>query len=258
MPKVSIITVTYNCENVLQETIDSISSQTFKDYEYVVIDGNSTDRTVDIIKQNRKLVDYYISEPDKGIYDAMNKGMKVAKGKYIIFMNAGDPFYKNTALAKIPFDKFPDADIFYGETMIKDEAGNEKGLRRKKLPHNLNWKHFKRGMVVCHQSIFVKRELAPYYDLKYTYTADIDWVLKSLKNSSQNINTKSIISNFVEGGFSGQNQHKSWKDRFVILKNNFGLIQTMVSHIVFIFENLLIKVKLLPLYRKLNNHEFEF
>jgi len=249
--KLTIITVTFNCRENLKNSIESIHSQSFKDWEHIIIDGASTDGTIEIIEQNLNAIAYWISEKDNGIYDAMNKGLKAATGDYVIFLNAGDTFYDQHTLSKIPFDKFPRADIFYGETMIIDAVGKHLGLRRKKLPHNLTWKHFKSGMVVCHQSILVKKQIAPFYDLNYKYTADIDWVIKSLKASNQTVYTQTIISNFIEGGFSNQNLLKSWIDRFIILKVYFGLFQTIRSHLSFIMEKLLVKLSIVPSYRKI-------
>jgi len=251
MPKVSIITVTYNCRELLKNTIDCISDQSYRDIEHIIIDGNSNDGTVEVILSNKNKISYWVSEPDNGIYDAMNKGLKAAKGDYILFLNAGDTFYDVNTLNNIQFTKYPLADIFYGETMMVDQNGNQLGLRRKKLPYDLSWQHFKQGMVVCHQSVFVKREIAPPFDLKYRYAADIEWVLCSLKNSKQVIFTNSIISNFVEGGFSNQNLVKSWIERFIILKVHFGLFQSIISHFSFFIDRLFVIFNIIPLYRKI-------
>lgn len=250
--KVSIIIVTYNCAENLEKTLISIIGQTVKIYEIVIIDGGSTSETISIIKKYKSDISYWISEPDKGIYDAMNKGIIASKAEYILYLNAGDTFYEHTTLEKIPFDENKNTDIFYGETMIADEKMNQLGLRQKKLPSNLNWKHFKRGMVVCHQSILVNKEIAPFYNLDFHYTADIEWVIKSLKSAKKIIFTNTIISIFVEGGYSNQNLKKSWIDRFIILNNHFGLFQNLLSHIVFIFEYVFISLKMIPKYRKVN------
>jgi glycosyltransferase involved in cell wall biosynthesis len=250
MPKVSIITVTYNCRDLLVKTIESVCNQSFKDFEYLVIDGKSTDGTIEVINRNLDKISYWVSQPDNGIYDAMNKGLQAATGDYVIFLNAGDTFFESTTLEKIPFNQHPDAGIFYGETMILNREGNLLGLRRKKLPYNLSWKHFRQGMVVCHQSILVKRTTAPEYNLSYEFTADIDWVLRALKLSNKTVFTGTIISNFIEGGFSSQKQKESLAERFRIMKNHFGLVTTVASHVVFIIEYLLVAVGLKGEYRK--------
>ncbi len=251
-PKISIVTVTYNCKEQLKATISSVVSQTYLNIEFIIIDGASSDGTTDIIKENETIINYWISESDKGIYDAMNKGLKAATGDYILFLNAGDTFYNRSTLEDIPFAENPDTDIFYGETLIKNENGETLGLRRKSLPADLNWKHFKKGMVVCHQSILVSKKIARPYDLTFKYSADIDWVLNALRDAKKIVFTKTIISGFVTGGFSAQNKWGSWLERWVILKMNFGLLQCILSHIVFIFELLVIKLKLKPGYRKID------
>ncbi len=249
-PKISIITVTYNNKILLEKTIKNIIAQSFKYYEYIIIDGNSSDGSQKIINKYKHQISFWSSEPDDGIYDAMNKGLRAASGDYIIFMNAGDTFFNQNTLANIPFNKFPEADIFYGETMIVNENGQLLGLRQKKLPLNLTWKHFKRGMVVCHQSVIIRRSIAPFFKPEYKFTADIDWVLTSLKKSSKNIFTDSIISNFMVGGFSSQTHKKSLMERFTILNHHFGLCQNILSHIGFIIESLLIFIKIKPKLRK--------
>lgn len=251
-PKISIITVTYNCEAYLENTIQSIIDQSAKIYEIIIIDGGSTDGTISIIRKYESYISYWISESDKGIYDAMNKGINLAKGEYLLFLNAGDTLHKNNTLEEIPFDQNPNAEIFYGETVILNKNGDPLGLRRKKLPTHLSWKHFRRGMVVCHQSILVRKNIAPCYDLKYKYSADIDWVINSLKKSKQIIFTNTIISNFIEGGFSNQNLKMSWLDRIRILNKSFGIFQITISHLIFVIENVLLKLKLIPRFRKYN------
>ena len=251
-PKVSIITVTYNCGEFLEGTLKSIFEQNANIYELIIIDGGSTDSTLSIIKKFENLITHWISEPDNGIYDAMNKGISLTNGEYLLFLNAGDSFYENNTLEKIPFEQYPSADIFYGETVILNDKGKQLGFRRKKLPHNLTWKSFKKGMVVCHQSIMVKKEIVPMYDLKFKYAADIDWVIKSLKASTQIIFTKTIISNFVEGGFSSQNFKKSWLDRFHILNEYFGIFQSLMSHMGFVLDRVFLRFKIIPPFRTKN------
>ncbi|MGL5317866.1 MAG: glycosyltransferase family 2 protein, partial [Bacteroidales bacterium] len=153
-PLFSIITVTYNAGTLLTKTIDSVARQTCADKEYIIIDGASKDNTLEIIKKNSAQIRNYISEPDKGIYDAMNKAFSQATGKYILFLNAGDTFHNDEVLARIKEQINPDnePDILYGETAITDEDGKFIAMRRLKTPEQLHWKSFKQGMLVCHQS----------------------------------------------------------------------------------------------------------
>ncbi|WP_346856197.1 glycosyltransferase family 2 protein [uncultured Draconibacterium sp.] len=248
--KLSIITIAYNCTKDLDKTIRSVVEQTFKDIEYIIVDGGSTDGSLDVIKKYEKDLSKWVSEPDKGIYDAMNKGLKMSTGVYVLFLNAGDILYDRNTLQQVPFIKYPTADVFYGETLSVDDKGNELGLRPKRLPHNLNWRHFRNGMVVCHQSILVKRELAPEYNMDYTLSSDVEWVLKCLKKSDQIVFTGTIISRFLEGGASKQRHGESLKERFSIMKQYFGLTLTVWKHIVFIVNELMIKLGLKNQFRK--------
>ena len=252
MVRISVITVTYNCKKLLEKTIESLLSQNFESLEYIVIDGKSTDGTLEVIKENNEFITYWVSEKDSGIYDAMNKGLKIATGDFVLFLNAGDTFYSKNTLALIPFNEHPDAEIFYGETLIVNGDGLQLGLRQKNLPHNLSWHHFKKGMVVCHQSILVNRKIAKDYNLKFRYSADIDWVLNALKSADEVIFTGSIISVFETGGFSAQNKWKSWLERWTILKDYFGWPQCLLSHIVFIFELFMLKLRLKPAFRNID------
>jgi glycosyltransferase involved in cell wall biosynthesis len=229
--KISIITVVYNGEKVLERTIESILNQSFRDVEYIIIDGNSTDGTVELIKKYKNVISQWKSEPDRGLYDAMNKGLRLAQGDYLLFLNAGDQFYDTTTLAKI-FDSQINADIFYGETMMVDEAGKEIGLRRLKSPEELNWKSLINGMLVCHQSFIVRRELAAEYDLAFKIAADYAWMLECLKRSKSIANTRMIISRFLEGGLNKSNILTALKERFGVMTRNYGLVKTIGMHVL--------------------------
>lgn len=250
MNKLSVITIAYNCAPDLETTITSVLIQTFKDVEYIIVDGGSKDGSIEVIKKYEKGISKWVSEPDKGIYDAMNKGLKMVSGEYVLFMNAGDKFYDTDSLSNVPFMKYSNADIFYGETLMVDESGKEMGLRTKRLPHHLNWKHFKNGMVVCHQSIIVRTALAPLYNMNYILSADVEWVLRCLKDSKQTVFTGTIISRFLEGGVSKKRHGESLKERFIIMRTYFGLPATIFSHIGFIFGAVSRKLGLKPVYRK--------
>jgi glycosyltransferase involved in cell wall biosynthesis len=234
-PAISIITVVYNAAGALLKTIESISSQTFRDFEYIVIDGGSTDGTIDLINNNKTLVTRWISEKDRGLYDAMNKAIAMASGKYLIFLNAGDRFYKPDTLQKI-FEKKADADIYYGQTMIVDSDYNELGLRRLKAPEVLTWKNLINGMLVCHQSFIVKKDITLPYDLKYKISADYDWMIKCLKKAAVIVNTDQIVSEFTDGGLNKKRMKTGLLERFLIMKNNFGLVRTILVHVYFPFR----------------------
>lgn len=250
--QVSIITISFNDQKNLERTINSVKIQTLNDFEYIVVDGGSTDGSLEVIKRNEHRISKWVSEPDNGIYDAMNKGLEMATGEFVLFMNAGDTFYAADTLKKIPFSEYPEADIFYGETVMIDSNGNMPGLRSKRLPHNLKWTDFRKGMVVCHQSILVRRNIAPKYNLEYKLSADVEWVLHCLKRSKQNVFTGTIIACFLEGGASKQRHAESLGERFEIMKKYFGLPATLYSHMVFLIQTVLVKIRIKPFYR--NNY----
>jgi glycosyltransferase involved in cell wall biosynthesis len=230
-PKISIITVVYNGKSFLRKTIDSVKHQDYKNIEYLVIDGGSTDGTLDLIKENRNIISYWSSEPDKGIYDAMNKGLKDSTGDYIWFLNAGDEIYSSDTLVNV--FAHGDADAYYGDVGYIDENGDDLGTRTlKKPPPELSWKDMIKGMVVSHQSFIVRRKLAANYDLRYKYVADVDWMIRSLKNCKKVINTDLILSKFLVGGFSKRNIIKSNRERFTILRKHFDLFDVLKSHLL--------------------------
>ena len=229
--KISIITVVYNSESALEKTIESITEQKYKDIEYIIIDGGSTDGTFAIIKKFEKHISFWISEPDKGIYDAMNKGLEKATGDYVWFLNAGDEIYSPDTLSFINTLE-NDADAYYGEVEYIDEEGKNLGTRTlKKPPENLSWKDLDKGMVVSHQSIIVKRDRAVYYNLDYKYCSDIDWMIRTLKNCKIILNTNRILSKFLIGGYSKKNIIESNRERYKILRNHFSLFKVLKSHV---------------------------
>jgi len=231
-PKISVITVVFNGEKLIGRTISSVTGQTYREIEYIIIDGNSTDRTLEIIK-GYKGVDQLVSEPDSGLYDAMNKGIKAATGDYVWFLNAGDQIYSKDTVEKMVAGMEGTPDIIYGGTMIIDENQKEIGDRRLKPPARLTWKSFRQGMVVCHQSILVKRELAPEFNLDYRLSADFDWVIRASKRAGLIHNTYLVLSRFLEGGLTDHNIRAGLKERFRIMTRNYGLIPTVLRHFLF-------------------------
>ena len=179
--KFSIITVTYNAAPYLERTVLSVLSQSYPDIEYLIIDGQSTDGTVDIIRQYESGIAYWVSEPDKGLYDAMNKGLRRATGDYVWFLNAGDTLPSadlvQTIAQKIARRKHL-PDVIYGDTAIVNNEGCVLGMRHLRPPKKLTWKKFAWGMLVCHQAFIARRELAPEYDPAYPLCADYDWCIR--------------------------------------------------------------------------------
>lgn len=243
----SIITVAYNNLNGIRYTIDSIDYSNTS-IEHLVIDGNSNDGTQQFLEKLDSKI-RWISEPDKGIYDAMNKGLKIAKGKYVIFMNSDDGFYEKAVLNKIvKVLRDKDPDVVYGETMFRDKQNINVGVRTdvttRKLPNELDWKKCAKGMVVCHQSFIVKRTLAPKY-VENNLAADFDWLINCLKQSSNCINAQMIIANYKLGGESQRRITKSIKDRFLVFTKHFGLFRTILIHLNIVLRAILHRVNLL-------------
>jgi glycosyltransferase involved in cell wall biosynthesis len=231
-PLISVITVTYNPGKNLPFTLHNIASQTWKNIECIVVDGASTDGTQTFLKNYKDFAIKYLSEPDKGIYDAMNKGLALATGNYVIFINAGDGFYANNTLECIFKDENSLADIYFGNTMMIDDHGNELGLRRLQPPANLNWRSLINGLLVCHQSILVKREIAPTYNTRLRVAADYQWVLESLKRAATIKNTGLIVSKFLDGGFNKKHIKTSLIERFGVMCRYYGFFPSLLNHLL--------------------------
>ena len=224
-PTISIITITYNCVDLLPATIESVIHQTYPHIEYIIVDGSSKDGTVEIIKKYKDQINQWVSEPDKGLYDAMNKGLKMATGDFVWFMNAGDHLYSSETVEKMIEKWQPDTDILYREVMLVDDARNELGTRsattKQKLTNPLHWQDLAKGMDVCHQGFLPKRTIAPSY-IDNNLTADIDWVIKCLKASKKTTATGLVLATYLVGGISKQQHQQSLKDRYFVLKEHFG------------------------------------
>lgn len=235
-PVFSIITVTYNAAQWIEKTIQNVLGQTYDNIEFIVIDGKSTDGTVDIIRKYVSHIAYWISEPDKGLYDAMNKGLERASGDYVWFINAGDKIYDEHTIQTIvdsleQKDILPD--IIYGETAIYDKNDQFIGMRRLRSPKRLTWKSFKKGMLVSHQSFIAKRAIAPLYDVQYRFSSDFDWCVKCMKKARLIYNSGSILSRYLDGGISTANRGPSLKERYRIMCIHYGVFQTIIWHIWF-------------------------
>jgi glycosyltransferase involved in cell wall biosynthesis len=237
-PLFSIITVTYNAEKVVERTLKSVAGQTYPNTEHIIIDGASKDKTLALIQNSRFKAQKFIcaSEPDKGLYDAMNKGLQRATGDYVWFLNAGDKLLSDTTIEEVvghisQVDELPD--IIYGETNLVSDAGKFLAHRRLKAPRRLTWRSFKMGMLVCHQSFVVKRSIAPDYDLHYRLAADFDWCIRCLKNSKNIFNTHLVLSDFLIEGLSSQKRKASLRERFRIMSRYYGVIPTALRHVWF-------------------------
>ena len=231
----SIITVTYNAGHALEATIHSIISQSYPDIEYIIIDGGSGDETIELIKKHESKINYWISEPDNGLYDAMNKGLRAATGDYVLFLNAGDLFKDENVVEEVALiaGKNTAPDIIYGETDLMDAAGKIFAERRLKSPERLTWKSFKMGMLVCHQAFIVKRSIASEYDLQYRFSADFDWCIRCMKKTGSIVNSKIRLINYQYEGATTANRKASLKERYKIMCKYYGVIPTQMRHIWF-------------------------
>lgn len=242
-PKFSIITVTYNAGAVLEDTIQSVITQTYRNVEYIIVDGDSKDHTLDIINRYREHIHTLVSEPDKGLYDAMNKGIRLATGDYLCFLNAGDELHEDDTLQlmvhSITGTELPD--VLYGETAIVDEEGHFLRMRRLSAPEDLNWKSFKDGMIVCHQAFFPRRELAEPYDLRYRFSADFDWCIRIMKKSHTLHNTHLTLIDYLNEGMTTRNHRASLHERFRIMCRHYGYPSTLARHAWFALRLLLKK-----------------
>ncbi len=246
-PYLSIITVTFNAESTLGRTFESVSSQSYKGFlEHIIIDGASKDHTVEMAnrykEQHPEIVTTIISEPDKGLYDAMNKGLKLAKGEFVCFMNAGDKFHNSQTLEDVfgNIDHPEQVGVIYGDTNVVDEKGNYLRPRHLNAPNILQWTSFKQGMLVCHQSFYARRTLCPMYDIRYRFSADVDWCIKVMKAGYEqglvNHNTHLVLTDFLDGGMTNKNHRASLLERFRIMNHHYGLISTLWHHFLFLFR----------------------
>ena len=197
-PLISIITVVKNNERYLEQTIKSVINQTYTYIEYIVIDGGSADNTLDIMQKYKNKIDYWVSESDKGIYDAMNKGIDLATGEWIIFMNAGDKFYENNTVERIFLGENYDVDFIYGDCKIVynsefsriQQAGEIKNL----------WK----GMLFSHQSLFSKQSVSKKYQFNVNnkIAADFEFLYNCYINKYKFYNIHIPVATVLAGGLS--------------------------------------------------------
>ena len=260
MIRITYITITYNAAKVLQRTLDSVLQQDYPDIVHLIIDGASTDDTL-------KLVDDYIarsnaaenghriqvtSEPDKGIYDAMNKGLRSLDGDYVCFLNAGDFLPSPDTVSRIAeaISQQPSSNtqlpaVLYGDTDIVDGEGRFLHHRRLSPPENLTWKSFKQGMLVCHQAFYARTDfaIATPYDIQYRYSADVDWCIRVMKAAEKEnvplLNLKMVVANYTEEGQTTLHHRESLWERYRVMEHHFGRVQTCLLHLWFVVRALL-------------------
>lgn len=235
-PLFSIITATYNAKDTLGRTLDSIDSQSFTDYEHLIVDGASSDGTVELVSATDNPRRTIISEPDEGLYDAMNKGIVQTTGRYLIFLNAGDKFHSPDTLALIAkaIEDNDNPGIVYGQTNLVDNDGHYVGPRHLTAPDKLTLKSFATGMVVCHQAFVALRKITGGYNPRYRFSADYDWCIRCLQHSRHNVGLgDTVLIDYLSEGLTTANRRKSLKERFKIMCYYYGTIPTIVRHIGF-------------------------
>jgi glycosyltransferase involved in cell wall biosynthesis len=257
---VSIVTVTYNPGELLEPTMRSVAEQVGVQIDYVVVDGASKDGTVERLRsfgkrieeieadggqdERNQLTYRWVSEPDRGLYDAMNKGLVMAQGDYVLFLNAGDTLAHPRVLADL-WSERKGAAVYYGQAMVVESmGGRELGLRKPLPPQDLNWRSLRFGMVVSHQAFVIKRELALPYDLQYRICADIDWMIRCLRAldpgalGPEVVSSKAlgvhfadrVLVHFLDGGLSSQRRKAAWKERFLIMSRHYGPLNNLLNH----------------------------
>lgn len=214
-PRISIVTVCYNAAGCIEPTMASVFSQTWPNVEYVIVDGNSRDGTQGIVQRHAGRIDTFVSEPDKGIFDAMNKGIGLAQGDVLFFLNADDAFCDPQVLSDVAkcFAADPALDLVYGNVV------HTAGVQRRK--HSFHWVtprniHFGD---LCHQAVFARRRLFDRiggFDLAYPINADYDWLLRAFSTGVRSQYLDRDITYFAEGGFHMQQGRAHDKERQAI------------------------------------------
>lgn len=250
MTKFSIITITYNAAAFLPRTVESVLSQHYSDIEHIIVDGASTDSTLTVAQdymqrsyaaQNGHEV-RIVSEPDNGLYYAMNKGLQLATGDYICFLNAGDFYPRPDVLDTIVAQCLSKCDskqspaVLYGNTDIVDNDGNFLRHRRLAPPRDLSWRTFKQGMVVCHQAFYARLDIARniLFDTRYRYSADVDWCIRVMKEAEHRrlslAYVDSVIVNYTQEGETTKNHRASLKERYRVMQYHYGAVTTALMH----------------------------
>ena len=262
MIRITYVTITYNAAQVLKRTLDSVLQQDYPEIVHLIIDGASTDDTL-------KIVDDYIaqsnaagnghqvkvtSEPDKGIYDAMNKGLRGVDGDYVCFLNAGDFLpapdtarriaeavtntHQPTSTTQLPA-------VLYGDTDIVDGEGRFLHHRRLTPPEKLTWKSFRQGMLVCHQAFYARTDfaIATPYDMQYRYSADVDWCIRVMKAAAKEnvplLNLHMVVANYTQEGQTTLHHRESLMERYRVMEHHYGRVQTLLLHCWFAVRALL-------------------
>lgn len=234
-PLISIITVCYNAAPAIGATMHSVAAQTATDYEHIVVDGVSGDNTLGIARSLATERTYIESSPDHGIYDAMNKGIGLSRGKYLIFLNAGDKFHSEDSLQQITdaitANDFPG--VVYGQTDLVDSDGKYLGPRHLTAPEHLTLRDFAGGMKVCHQAFVALKRIAPLYNTNWRFSADYEWCIRVLQHSRRNVYTGTVLIDYLSEGATTRNRKASLIERYKIMCRYYGRVSTTLRHLGF-------------------------
>ena len=278
MITITYVTITYNAAPVLQRTLDSVLSQDYPDIVHLIIDGASTDGTLQIVDDYIKRSNaadnghkvLITSEPDKGIYDAMNKGLRSLDGDYVCFLNAGDFLPAPDTVSRIAAAVEGESEgqvldprlclrnqatcppdlpaVLYGDTDIVDNEGRFLHHRRLAPPENLTWKSFRHGMLVCHQAFYARTDfaIATPYNQQYRYSADVDWCIRIMKAAAKEnvplLNLHTVVANYTEEGQTTIHHRDSLIERFKVMVSHYGWLCTVLMHGWFVIRALSRKV----------------
>lgn len=245
-PLFSIITVTYNAESTLGPTLRSVAGQDYDgEVEYLIIDGASTDGTIDLARSLAPEGAIIVSEPDRGLYDAMNKGLERASGRYLIFLNAGDSFHAPDVLSRYAeaIRREGEPGIVYGQTVLVDGNRRVVGERHFRAPETLTLKSFADGMKVCHQAMAVHRSIIGPYNTRYRFSADYEWVVRCLQHSRKNVYLgPEPIIDYLSEGLTTDNEISSLSERFRIMCYYYGITATVIRHFRIILRGIKRKI----------------
>ncbi len=246
-PLFTIVTVTFNAATVIERTLLSVERQSCDSVEHIIVDGRSTDNTMQLVRlyaeRNRRHSVRTLCEPDRGLYDAMNKGIALATGKYTLFLNAGDALHYHTDLDEVARKmQGREYSVVYGETDIVDDGGKFLYSRRLKAPAVFTSQSFQDGMLVCHQSMHVLTSIAKEtpYDLSYRYSADFDWVIRVLERGESlglaTLNTEMILTDYLRGGLTTRHHCASLLERLRIMAKHYGRAVAIRKHLWFVLR----------------------
>ncbi len=226
-PFFSIVTVAYNPGDLLKATMESVLEQEFKNFEWVVVDGGSSDGTQEFLRQQSDRIDQLLVEPDRGIYDAMNKGLSLANGAFVLFLNCGDRLLHPKVLSEVAAAATPATRIISSDFTTVSNARATEGNYIATAPCTLA--HLRRDFNACHQAIYIHRSLWGRFDLDYRLLADYKWVVEAATGLPEeaivHLSTSTVA--YLKGGASAKSTLLNFKERFRLHRELFGFGQVL-------------------------------